>query len=138
MDHLRENFANVIEALSPRKKTIPKIHRSGSFRLFMRETEKLFEAKLPVGEEIDFSTLRPVRGLRQALYSKQYVMADSRDRPLRKVVVDLDEMKEKFGLEIDKMKKAFKIYMLMSSFLPEIYYAEIGASYLVLYMTHFE
>lgn len=52
--------------------------------------------------------------------------------------MNIDKLEADFGVDFWKVKEVFKIYMTMSQFLPEVYYAAIIDRNLVAYLTYFE
>ena len=98
----------------------------------------MYEAKFQAGEEVDFNTLKTIGGIRADEISREYTVEDIRGRIFRRKVIELDRLQSSFGADCWKVKETLKIFMTMSSYLPEVYYASMIDRNLIIYMTHFE
>lgn len=134
---MREVAKKLEEVLSPRKKALQigqPIQNSpnvGNQRYF-----KIFEAKMVGGEEVNFKQITVLQGLRCCEISTEYLVTDDAGHYMRKKVIDIDRLISVFGVEIWKVQEVLKIYMNLSTFLPEVYFAFVQKRDLVLYVTH--
>lgn len=126
---------NLAEVLSPKKSKREGFNTPNNSP---KRIVKLFEAKFPSGEEINFENLSVVKGLRADEVSREYLVEDELGRKLRRKIINIDSLEANFGVEFWNVKEVLKIYMTMSSFLPEIFYAAKSERNLLLYITYYE
>lgn len=121
INKFREAAENLLGLLSPRKS-------GGSGTRRAAFVERIYKAKMPIGEEVDFRGLQLVRSLYQDALVADYLMADQAGRLLRKRSFSIVEMQRAMGVDFWALKSVLKIYLPMSPFLPEVYRVDWLAS----------
>lgn len=139
LDQMREVAKKLEEVLSPKKTkhAITNYYEIESPQPGDARIINIFEARIVNGDRIDFKNLSVVNPIRSSEYADEYLVRDDSDHYMRKKIINIDRLEKIFGVDMLKVQDLLKIYMSMSSYLPDIYFAAVQKRELSIYMTYY-